>query len=249
MVQNTKNFIQLRHQLTKNHIRQAINIQVGIFNIFKILFKTRKNLLFKRLFLAGPKVNWAYWVNDGILNQNQEHQKTDFATVDCDLNKNIVFYDFKNINFGQDFVYEWTDESEAQEFSVKLAQIRKRCPDVRVVIDPQIEWNHEIADQIVQKKVSVGQLAKSITDFNTKYYIDGMGMLFYYESTFFFNRNTIIFIFLIVLTFSPNVVLNDKLTYEFLKELKRLFIQNKLQLILTFGPSKDLSYVRPVTFE
>jgi len=174
----------------------------------------------------GPKVNWAYWTNDGLVSQNQEHQKTEFATVDCDLNKNIIFYDFKNINFGQEFVYEWTDESEAQEFSAKLAQIRKRCPDVRVAIDPEISWNQEIVDQIVQKKVSVGQLAKSITDFNTKYYTDGF-----------------------VLTFSPNVVLNDKLTYEFLKELRRLFTQNKLQLILYFGPDEGLSYVRPVVFE
>jgi len=127
-------------------------------------------------FLAGPKVNWAYWLNDGLFNQNQEHQKTDFAAVDCDLNKNIIYYDFKNINFGQDFVYEWTDESVAKAFSAKLAEIRKRCPDVRVVIDPQLDWNQDLVDQIVQKKVSVSQLAKSITDFNTKYYFDGFGM-------------------------------------------------------------------------
>jgi len=142
----------------------------------KYYSKLEKNSLVKRLFLAGPKVNWAYWVNDGLVSQNQEHQKTEFATVDCDLNKNIIFYDFKNINFGQDFVYEWTDESEAQEFLAKLAHIRKRCPDVRVAFDPEISWNQEIVDQIVQKKVSVGQLAKSITDFNTKYYTDGFGM-------------------------------------------------------------------------
>jgi len=130
------------------------------------------------LFLAGPNVNWAYWVNDGLLNQNQEHQKTDFAAVDCDLIKNIIFFDYKNINFGQDFVYEWTDESEAQDFSDKLAKIRKRCPDVRVAFDPEFTWNQEIANQIVQKKVSISQLAKSISDFNTKYYTDGMGLLF-----------------------------------------------------------------------
>ncbi len=47
----------------------------------------------------------------------------------------------------------------------------------------------------------------------------------------------------------PSVVLNDKLTYEFLKELKRSFTQNKLQLIFTYGPFDDLSYVRPVAFE
>ncbi len=49
---------------------------------------------------------------------------------------------------------------------------------VRVAFDPEFDWNQEIADQIVQKKVSVGQLAKSISDFNTKYYTNGMGILF-----------------------------------------------------------------------
>jgi hypothetical protein len=145
---------------------------------------------------VGPKVNWAYWLNDGLFNQNQEHQKTDFAAVDCDLNKNIIFYDFKNINFGQEFVYEWTDESVAKAFSEKLAQIRKRCPDVRVVIDPQLDWNQELADQIVQKKVSVSQLANSITDFNTKYYIDGIGMVQQFKITFLYHYNNYSYFFL-----------------------------------------------------
>ncbi len=124
----------------------------------------------------GPKVNWAFWVNDGLLSQNQEHQKTDFAAVDCVLNKNIIFWDWNNINFGHDFVYDWTDESEAEEFLMKMAQIRKRCPEVRIAFDPQIEWKPELADQIVQKKVSVSRLVKSFTDFNTKYNTDGMGV-------------------------------------------------------------------------
>jgi hypothetical protein len=176
--------------------------------------------------LMGPKVNWAYWINDGSANKNQEHQKTNFADVDCVLNKNIIFHDFQNVNFGQDFVYEWTDDGVVQEFLTDLAVVQKRCPDVRVVIDPQIVWDQELAEQVIQKKVSVSKLAKSITDFTTKYYLDGL-----------------------VLSFNPEVVLNDKLTYEFMKELKRQFTQNKLQLLLAYGHLKDLSYVRPVAFE
>jgi len=144
---------------------------------------------------VGPKVNWAYWINDGLFNQNQENQKTDFATVDCDLNKNIIFFDRKNINFGQEFVFGWTDEAEGQEFTAKLAQIRKRCPDVRVVIDPQIEWNQDLVDQIIQKKVSVSQLAKSITDFNTKYYTNGMGMFQQFKIKFLTKRIIVITLF------------------------------------------------------
>jgi len=125
---------------------------------------------------VAPKVNWAFWLNDGLLNQNQEHQITDFATVDCDLNKNIIFSDWNNINLGQDFVYDWKDESEAEEFLMKMAQIRKRCPDVRIAFDPQIEWKPELADQIVQKKVSVSQLVKSFTNFCKKYNTDGMAL-------------------------------------------------------------------------
>jgi len=70
-----------------------------------------------------------------------------------------------------------------------MDQVKKRCPDVRVVIDPQIEWNQDLVDQIVQKKVSVNQLAKSITDFNTKYYTNGMGMLQQFKMTFFYQKN------------------------------------------------------------
>ena len=109
------------------------------------------------------------------MHKNQEHQRTNFGAIDCDLNKNIIFYDWQNINFGQDYVYEYTDDSKAQEFLMQLSKIKERCPDVRVVFDSQLEWKQELADQIIQKKVSISQLAKSITDFNIKYYTNGMG--------------------------------------------------------------------------
>jgi len=70
-----------------------------------------------------------------------------------------------------------------------MDQVKKRCPDVRVVIDPQIEWNQDLVDQIIQKKVSVSQLAKSITDFNTKYYTNGMGMFQQFQIIFFYHQN------------------------------------------------------------
>jgi len=60
---------------------------------------------------------------------------------------------------------------------VKLAQVKKRCPDVRVAIEPLLVWNQELAEQIIQKKVSVSQLVKSLTEFNIKYYTDGLGKL------------------------------------------------------------------------
>ena len=128
-------------------------------------------------FKAGPQVNWAYWTHDEIINTNQEHQRTNFGAVDCDLNKNIIYFDYKNINFGQDYVYEYTEDSEAREFVIQLAEVKKRCPDVRVVFDSQLEWTAELAEQIIQKKVSISQLVKSITDFHVKYYTDGLGRI------------------------------------------------------------------------
>jgi len=175
---------------------------------------------------ATPQVNWGFFISEEIVNRNQEHQKIKFSEIDCELNKQIVFYDWENINFGQDYIYEWTDKFKAEKFLEDLSVLRKRCPDVKVSIDPEFIWNNEIADQIAKNKVSVSQLAKSLTDFTVKYNADGF-----------------------VISNRPGVVLNDKITYEFLKELRRLFSQNKLKLFLGYGPRENMSYVRPLAFE
>jgi hypothetical protein len=56
-------------------------------------------------------VNWAYWRNDQIFNENQSVEKSDFAMVDCDLTPNLIYWDEKHLNFGKNFVLDWIDKS------------------------------------------------------------------------------------------------------------------------------------------
>lgn len=102
--------------------------------------------------------------------------------------------------------------------------VKDRCPHVSVAIDPEFVWNKKLADQIGDK-FSIKQLVDSLLQFNLKYESDGM-----------------------VITFGPEVVMDDRLTYDFLKELKYSFSDNKIQVLLSYG-GRDFSYVRPVAFE
>ena len=44
---------------------------------------------------------------------------------------------------------------------MKLAQVKKRCPDVRVAIEPLLVWNQELAEQIIQKKSLSASLSRA----------------------------------------------------------------------------------------
>ena len=57
-----------------------------------------------------PRISWAYWQSDQAFNRNQIFAKTNFAQVDCDLMPNLIYWEETNINFGNNFAYDWIDE-------------------------------------------------------------------------------------------------------------------------------------------
>ena len=67
-------------------------------------------LEYKTEYKTEPKVNWAYWRNDQTFNENQSVEKSDFATVDCELTPNLIYWDEKHLNFGKNFVFDWIDQ-------------------------------------------------------------------------------------------------------------------------------------------
>ncbi len=137
------------------------------------------------------KINWEYYYSDDEFNLNPTYDKTRFILLDCKLFPKIIYWDSKNINFYKNLKFDWSDSSLGDSFFEKITFLRHRCPDIKIAIDPQFEWNEDISKQIFSKS-SIQKVAQSLLDFNLKYKSAGM-----------------------VVTFRGQAPLNDRYTLDF----------------------------------
>ena len=104
--------------------------------------------------------------------------------------------------------------------------MRSNCEEkvINLVIDPQLIWNKELADQLTEKKIP--KVVNSLLKFCATYSIQGL-----------------------VISFDKHAVLDDSKTFAVFKQLRTSFEHFGLRLIGYFENQVDFSYVRPVVFE
>ena len=127
---------------------------------------------------------------------NPTYEKSDFARIDCLLSPQIIYWESKNINFDNELKFDWNDQTLGENYLQKILIIKNRCPKARIAIDPQFEWNKDMAEQIAAKS-SIQAVIKSLLEFNLKYETIGM-----------------------VVSFRGQALVNDRFTGEFFEVIK-----------------------------
>lgn len=167
-------------------------------------------------------LNWVYFWEE--LNDNPTTVPSDLTAVDCHLAPNIINWIPFSILFDRELNFDFDVLERGDIFMGKARELRNKCPDVKIIIDPSLEWNSNLAGQISREQIPM--VVKSLVNFCAKYYIQGL-----------------------VIGFDKNVVLDDAKTYYFFKELSAAFKYNNLNLLGYFPFETDYSYIRPLVFE
>ncbi len=195
------------------------------------------------------KINWEYYHSDYEFNLNPTYDQTDFIKVDCLLFPKIIYWDSANINFDKNLKFDWSDQSLGDSYLQKVLFIRDRCPNVKIAIDPQFEWNEETSTQILAKS-SIQNVTQSLLDFNLRYKSLGMVVTFRGQAAA-DHRHTIDFFEVILISkLIPVQLKYSKINYLTLKCLNRMFMLNNLTLIGYF-PRDELAFsnVKPEVFQ
>merc|ERR1719444_397509 len=150
--------------------------------------------------------------------------------VDCELFQNIIYYDFDRISFDSSSVFGYDNVDLGLSFGVKLGQLRTKCPNVKVVIDPEFIWNIEFASRIItanSKTAMQTSLVTGFVEFCNRYSLEGL-----------------------VVNFDADIPLDDTLTRSFFNELSMAFKTNNLVLLGYFYQvDGNYNHVRPVVFD